>query len=133
SGKGLRQIRGADSRKLVRFAPDGSALLVASSYDGGLALWSAETGQKIRDLGSATEDGRGIIQAAFLANGKTILTVEHAAAMVQEHPEIPQLPPTRTTVTELRLWDSETGRRLRSSRLNVPEHRVKFHAISPDG
>jgi hypothetical protein len=52
--------------------------------------------------------------------------------MVREHPEIPQLPPRRHSVTELRFWDSETGRRLRSSQLGVPDHGITF-AISPDG
>jgi WD40 repeat protein len=124
TGKRLLQIRGADSPfKSVAFAPDGRALLVAGT-NAELALWRDDSGQKLLDLGADTEGPRAILSAAFLPDGKAVLSREVG-------PEERQ--PGKQPGIEVRFWDAQSGRLVRSFPLtgSVPFHGC--HALSPDG
>src|SRR5262249_54998991 len=119
TGKRLLQIRGADSQfKSVAFAPDGKALLVAGS-SGELALWRPDSGQKVRDLGTAGDKSRAIEYAAFLPDGRTVLAREAGTG--------------RSRFNEVRLWDAENGRLLRSFSLGDAGGLPVHFALSPDG
>jgi WD40 repeat protein len=121
TGKRVCQIRGEQGRRTVRFSPDGQQLLVAST-GGTLGLWQAGTDQKVRHFGPQGNDRRYIVHAAFLADGKTILSEEQG---------------DKKEAATLRFWDAESGRELRSVGIqgshpfysNAPSG----HAISPDG
>jgi hypothetical protein len=118
TGKRLQQIRGADSQfKSVAFAPDGKTVLVAGS-SGELALWRVESGQKLRDLGP-TDERRQVLNAAFLPDGATVVSREFARG-------------TRG-VYEVRFWDAENARLLRSFPLPVADFTYEAcSAFSPD-
>jgi WD40 repeat protein len=121
TGKRLLQIRGADSSgKTVAFSPDGKALLVAGT-SGELALWRVAGGQKLRDLGPPGDERREVLGAAFLPDGRTVLSRESSrrgggeALAVQFH-------------------DSATGRPLRSFPVTAANPSgAPCWALSPDG
>jgi WD40 repeat protein len=121
TGKRLRQVRGPAGRTL-RFAADGKTLFDA----GTLTLWSADMGVKLRDFRAGENEHRRIIKAVFAEGAKLILTLE----IVRESPARRPI-----TVTQLAVWDSESGRRLRSVALSIPEleMRNEVNAFSPDG
>jgi WD40 repeat protein len=120
TGRRLRQIRGAESQlKSVAFAPDGQAVLVAGTSNE-LALWRVDSGEKLRDLGAAPEgQWRSVLHAAFLPDGKTVLAREVASGM--------------PGFNEVRLWDADSGRLLRSFPMAGTDHRFASLALAPDG
>jgi WD40 repeat protein len=119
SGERLRQIRVSDSQfKAVTFSPDGKTLLVAGTK-GELSLWQADSGQKVRDLGGAGDRNRAVVYAAFLPDGKTILSREFGSA--------------RGPINEVRFWDAQSGRLLRSFPMNDSYPFGMRYALSPDG
>jgi WD40 repeat protein len=119
SGKRLLQVRGADSRlKGVCFAPDGKAILVAGT-SGELALWRTDTGARLRDLGEAGNERRQVQFAAFLPDGRTVLSRESSEGPSPVH--------------EVRFWDAGSGRLLRSFPMNMPSPLWGRCALSPDG
>jgi WD40 repeat protein len=135
AGKQLHQLRGAERDKHVAFPPDGKVLLVVESA-ARPALWSTATGQKLRDLGAAGEEEGGTLFGAFLPDGQTVLTVEIATVLVNDHPEIAGLPPRRGQVTVARFWDRETGRLRRSFDLSADQASFRgfaCYALSPNG
>jgi RNA polymerase sigma factor (sigma-70 family) len=105
TGKRLHQIPGSADLNSRAFSPDGQALLVAARQT--LALWSVATGQKRHDLRPAGDASRVILYAAFLPDGKAVLTVEQAT-----QPDVK--PNAVKQIGEAVIWDVETGRRLRS-------------------
>jgi WD40 repeat protein len=120
TGKRLRQIRGADSPfKSITFAPDGKTVLIAGSW-GELALWRTDSGQMVRDLGPAGDQRRGVLNAAFLPDGGTVLSREYAEGMPNLH--------------EVRFWDGASGRLLRAFPLPAGDYSDPAScAVSPDG
>ncbi len=137
TGKRLHQIRGADSAlKSAAFSPDGKILLLASS-SGELALWHVDSGRKLRDLGAAGDEGRAVLFAAFLADGKTILAREFSqgrrvprAQRVLAKPAPPIEP---VTTSEVLLWEADSGRLLRSFPISTAQPYNDSYALSPDG
>jgi WD40 repeat protein len=120
TGKRLHQIRGADSHHLKRvaFSPSGKELLV-SGYSGELALWRVDSGQKARDLGSSEEERRAITFGAFLPDGRTVVSRESDRSA--------------RDFVELKFWDAEDGRQLRSFRMRGSVHDLATCALSTDG
>jgi WD40 repeat protein len=119
TGKRLQQIRGADSQfKSVAFAPDGKALLVAGT-SGELALWRVDSGQKLRDLGPAAGERGRVLNAAFLPDGATVLSREFGRGVPGSQ--------------DVRFWDAESGRLLRSFKLATGGDFPDNCALSPDG
>jgi WD40 repeat protein len=120
TGKRLLQIRGADSSgKTVAFSRDGKALLLAGT-SGELALWRVASGQKLRDLGPAGDERRQVLGAAFLPDGRTVLSRESTA----EGGSPPLV---------IRLHDGATGRPLRSFPVTTANPSYAPWALSPDG
>ena len=121
SGKQLRLIRGLEVRKSVTFAPDGKSFLVADSYEGGLTLYATETAIKLRAFGAANEKRR-VEQAVFLPDRKVLASVELGRDSRAEE------------VTEVRFWNIDDGKLLRSFRSAARRFRpVSAFALSPDG
>jgi hypothetical protein len=120
TGKRLLQVRGGASppMKTAAISPDGKTFLVAAA-DGELALWRLDSGQKVRDL-ATTGVGRGpILFAAFRPDGRTVLALESGEG--------------RVPTDEIRFWDAESGRLLRSFALGSPDNYATRFALSPDG
>jgi WD40 repeat protein len=121
TGKRLCQIRGDMGRRVVAFSPDGQEMLVGST-GGTLGVWRAGTEQKLRELGLQGNDRRHVVLAAFLPDGKTIMSEEQG---------------NNKEAARLRFWDRGTGREVRSFGIegsypcygNAPSG----HAVSPDG
>jgi WD40 repeat protein len=119
TGKRLLQIRGADSgMKGVSFTPDGKTVLVAGT-SGELALCRTDSGAKLGDLGEAGNERRAVLQAAFLPDGMTVLSRESSSGEGGVH--------------EVRLWDAESRRLLRSFTISTPNPFRMKCALSPDG
>src|SRR5207245_10839983 len=116
----LWQIRGPNSWMMsVAFSPDGKALLVPG-IRGGLTLWRADSGQKMRDIGADTEGKLLIRPTIFLPDGKSILSREFQPGGPTQHHEI-------------RLWESDSGRLLRSFHIATNNPNYETFALSPDG
>jgi hypothetical protein len=113
TGKRLQQIRDHDGRKEVRFSPDGKYVLVAGSSEG-LGLWSVATGEKVRTFGI----GNGFSFAAFLSGGKTVVALAGAEGRGWE---------------EIRFWNADSGRLLRSFRIIGEFGNYPAFALSPNG
>jgi Tol biopolymer transport system component len=135
----LHQIRGADrSFKSVAFSPDGKNLLVKDST-GELALWQVDSGQRLRHLGPADDEKRSIGFAAFLPDGKSVLTSEVGAGRpgaLNARPTDPPEPPSSRrgyTVAEIRTWATESGRLLRFVPIRAARGYYEVDALSPDG
>ena len=119
TGQRLLQIRGEDTWfKSVAFSPDGKTLLVSGS-PGELALWRSDSGRKVRDLGTSEDERRTIGYVAFLPDGRTVLTRESDDG--------------RSKLNEVRFWDAENGRLLRSFPLGEADNSPGRLALSPDG
>jgi WD40 repeat protein len=131
AGKRLFQIRGADIQKTIAFSPDGKYLLVANNEEGGVALFRAATASKLRDLGPVNEENRKIHYAAFVHTSQQVVTVETRRVLFDEMQGA--IRPDYKDITEVRFWDIESGRRLRTVALALPENHTAAHVISPDG
>ena len=119
TGKRLLQIRGEDTQgKSVAFSPDSKTLLVAGS-PGELALWRVDSGRKVRNLGTDGDESRAIAFAFFLPGGRTALTCEHEYGSSKLH--------------QIRFWEVDTGRLLRSFSLGAAGSSMDCVALSPDG
>jgi WD40 repeat protein len=124
TGERLHKLRGADSRfRSAVFSPDGKTLLVAgppggAGSPGELSLWRADSGEKLRDLGPSGDTKRGIQRGAFLPDGRTVLSIECGAG--------------ERDAGEVRFWEADSGRLLRSVRMAAVNARQSF-ALSPDG
>jgi WD40 repeat protein len=118
TGKRPWQIRADSQADLLAFTPDGKALLVAESF-GELAFWRTDSGEKLRDLGSDDDRGRGILRAELLRDGDTVVTWEYG--------------PGEEKVDEVRFWDAGSGRLRRSFPLRSPYPYFVSYAVSPDG
>jgi WD40 repeat protein len=137
TAKKLYQIRGPDAPRTVAFSPDGKALLVAYKYNGGMALYRADTGDKLRDLSPPSEEIRGFPYAAFLPDRKSIAALTQNYTMVQD---IPRARPRREAGLEYRTYDTATGKRIRSFSM-IDARGTRHHslssmacfALSPDG
>jgi sugar lactone lactonase YvrE len=119
NGKRLRQMRVSQSlSKGVTFAPDGRSLLVAGPT-GELSLWATDSGQKVHDLGEVGDRNRQVLYAAFLPDGKTFLSWEFGFG--------------RRSFNEVRFWDAQSGRLLRSFPVSERDDFYMRLALSPDG
>jgi|GEM_PF-1928216 len=119
TGKRLLQIRGEDSwYKSAVFSPGGATLLVAGS-PGELALWQVDSGRKVRDLGTAGDENRVIVYAAFLPDGRTVLARECGKDGSKSHQAV--------------FWDADSGRRLRSFSFEHSDGSAGCHVLSPNG
>jgi hypothetical protein len=101
------------------FSPDGKTLVVAGGprSRGELTLWGADSGEKLRDLGPTRGTKRGLHRAAFLPDGRTVLSIESSD---REHEP-----------GEARFWEAASGRLLRSLKLPALNSRQRC-ALSPD-
>jgi WD40 repeat protein len=116
TGKRLLQIRGDHNQeKSAALSPDGKTLLVAGT-EGELALWQADSGRRVRDLPPGNESLM-IRYATFLPDGRAVLAREVGRGNAR--------------FNEIRLWEVETGRLLRSFSLGDSE--PVCCAVSPDG
>jgi WD40 repeat protein len=120
TGEQKHQLRGTDSPfRSVAFAPDGKTLVVAGTL-GELALWRADSGQKLRDLGTPEDEGhRRVEDAAFFPDGRTLLSHEFTRRWLG--------------AGEVRVWETESGRLLRSWPLLPGSTFNDTFALSPDG
>jgi WD40 repeat protein len=101
----------------VAFSPDGRTVAAAfEGAGGGVVLWDAATGQRLKDDPLAATDGE-VTSVAFSPDGKTIaagyLGARGGGGVV--------------------LWDTAAGRRLADTPLAVKEGKVTSVAFSPDG
>jgi WD40 repeat protein len=120
TGKRLLHIRGEDTGyRTTAFSPDGKTLLTAGSPNE-LDLWRAGTGRKVRHFGAAWDERRMIAFAAFLPNGRTVLSLEYRNSA--------------STYADVRIWDIESGTERRSllGRLADSGSPAAL-ALSPDG
>jgi WD40 repeat protein len=123
TGTRLRQIRGADSQfRTVAFSPDGKTLLIGSS-SGELLLHQTDSGQLLRNLGTTEGTRRAILFAAWLPDGKTVLTREQIERARSEP----------AVVNEVRLWAIDSGRLLRAFPISPAISGYEDYALSPDG
>jgi WD40 repeat protein len=119
SGQRLRQMRISDSQsRRVTFAPDGKTLLVAGRNNES-SLWRTDSGQKVHDLGGAEDKYRSVLFAAFLPDGKTILSRDFSDG--------------RRPFNGVRFWDAQSGRLLRSLPMSNRDPWWLRMALSPDG
>jgi WD40 repeat protein len=119
TGKRLLQIRGEGRwDRSVSISPDGKTLVMGAS-PGELALWRLDTGRKVRDLGTAGDEERAVRFAAFLPDGHTVLTREAGWGQAR--------------FSEIRFWDTESGRFLRSFPFEAGQNSSGCIALSPDG
>jgi WD40 repeat protein len=119
TGKRLHQLRGADAPFWsVAFSPDGRLVLVGNTL-GELTLWRVDSGQKVRDFGSDSDERRAVGQAAFIPDGKTILSREFQRGGGGGQ--------------DVRFWKTETGKELDSSfGMNTANAYFSLGAFSPD-
>jgi WD40 repeat protein len=119
TGKCLHQMRWDRSwNNLESFSPDGQSLLLCSAA-GELVVYRVHSGGKTHDRGAAWQVQNPLAFAAFLPHDKTI--VAHMCA------------PGWKETSEIRIWDSESGRLIRSFPIENHHSYHEPHAISPDG
>jgi WD40 repeat protein len=118
TGRRLRQIRHFRPVRSVSFSPDGETLLV-TAYDAPSTLWSVQSGQKVCQFGSMGGARRGPGYAAFLPDGKAVLTGE--------------LQGQSPSGVEVCFWDTRNGRLLRSLNGVARARGVVAWALSCDG
>jgi WD40 repeat protein len=126
----------------LAFTPDGKRLIAGGQFSTKMGVWDASDGRFLREIGptagehlksmAVTPDGRRILSAGH--RSAPIEGAEHLDPMPDRPPALADLPPAPPSVkrTEIRLWDIETGERIRD--LNRPDE-IGFGdvALSPDG
>jgi RNA polymerase sigma-70 factor (ECF subfamily) len=131
----------------LAFTPDGRRVVAGGMFSRMISVWDANDGRFLREIGPTA--GEHLKSMAVTPDGRFILTAGHrkdpptegaqelkrrleGAAIPPAPP--PQAPPSAPSVvrTEIRLWDIETGERVRD--VNHPEE-IGFGdvALSPDG
>ena len=118
AGQRLYQVRGGDLWRWARPSPDGKILLVGGPGD--LALHRADTGEKLRGLVADGQVRQQVLYAAFLPDGKTVLTREGQPSGLRQP-------------TAIRFWDVESGRLLRSFPMGGAVGGTTAYALAPDG
>jgi WD40 repeat protein len=119
TGKRLHQLRGADAQfQSVAFSPNGNTVVVANTL-GQLALWRVGSGRRIREFGTVDDERRAIRQVAILSDGKTFLSREFEG--------------NGQGGQDVRFWDIESGKELRSFGMNTSNPHYSCCAFSPDG
>jgi WD40 repeat protein len=123
TGKRQLQMRGADSQfRSVAYSSDGKTLLVAGT-NSELYLCRSDSGKKVQDLGPTESRRRNILFASWLPDGRTVLTREQTQ----------RLGPQNSEVSEVRLWEIESGRLLRFFPIRTALPFQDCYALSPDG
>jgi WD40 repeat protein len=118
TGQRLYQVRGGDLWRWARPSPDGKVLLVGGQGD--LALHRADTGEKLRGLVAGGQVRQQVLYAAFLPDGKTVLTREGQPSGLRQP-------------TAVRFWDVDSGRLVRSFPMGGAVGGARAYALAPDG
>jgi WD40 repeat protein len=132
----------------LAFTPDGRRLVAGGQFSTMISVWETNDGRLVREIGPTA--GKHLKSMAVTPDSRHILTAGHReeaedpekrqeaeraeAALENRLPGLGPAQPKQPTVkrTEIRLWDIETGERIRD--LNRPEE-IGFGdvALSPDG
>jgi WD40 repeat protein len=117
-GRRLTQVRGAEALRTVALTGD---TLVLGCAPGELGLWRTTDGSLLASLGTQDNPKRQVMLARTLAAGQ-VLSVERA------DPRAPLM---------ARLWDTRTGKEIRSVLIKVPPFHWRLLPgaldVSPDG
>jgi WD40 repeat protein len=132
----------------LAFTPDGKRLIAGSMFSTMIGVWDADNGRFLREIGPTA--GEHLKSMAVTPDGRRILSAGHKLVPIGEaedpggrpgaqgaerRPLGPTDPAPRNPSvkrTEIRLWDIETGERIRD--LGDPEEiGIGDVALSPDG
>ena len=134
TGKRLRQFRSANNiYNSASISFDGKNLLIAG-FDDELALWQIDSGQKLRVFGKLSPMSFG---ATYHPNGKLLLALGREEEQQTRDDGMPgmagMIPGIPKQFCTIRVWDSDGGQLLRSTKIAMEQLQFRGVGLSPDG
>ena len=118
----------------LAFTPDGARLIVGSGSSTAIWVWRIEDGQFVRRIETAHGDHRASISGssvvAVTPDGRRVLSAGESILPIEQTKL--KYGPRNVKLTEIRLWDLETGERIADLR-SGEENGRGYAALSRDG
>jgi WD40 repeat protein len=114
----------------LAFAPDGDRLIVGSGSSATISLYSIRDGRLLRRIEGAHGSNAGLASIAVTPDGRRI--VSGGESTVPKTQTKLKFGPSNVKLTEIRLWDLETGERLKDLH-GEEDHGLGLAALSLDG
>ncbi len=118
----------------LAFTPDGTRLIVGSGSSATISIWRVKDGGLERRIENAHGKSQAVnpslASIAVTPDGRLILSAGQSTVPITKTKL--QFGPQNVTLTEIRLWDLETGKRVKDLRGDADPGRG-YAALSPDG
>ena len=105
---GARVLFGGDAVRLA-FTPDGSRLIAANWATAMIGVWRVSDGRLLRAIGPVS--GLGVNTVSVTPDGRRVVSAGSREVPKEETKVLAY--PAKVSLAEVRLWDLETGERLR--------------------